>query len=842
MLNVTPEDVSELVSFKRRDMEWRYSPPHKSGTRSKDMASLQAEGVSGLIKRLIQHNVALLADEVGTGKTLQALSVAAIKLMQDPDSRVLVLTPRQAVADQWPLEFSTLVNNHFKGELKSILEDLQVPVLARLHSNSPMAKPDEEWVKDNSSGNEVSLKDARLIVGKFSSFSYLRQFQENEHRSVEDLYHSRLEQIEKALGHFNLIIIDEAHYFRNAGSNRYNVAKTLFCQKDNKITIAAKQCHFLLLSATPIHSSTCDINQIMEVVGKGGLISSREQDTPEKIASQVLDRIAIRRFRRLTDSGHTKHRYRQGVSLPSSFRADPDSELFYAMYQRMLVQLENSGVGKQKSQLKHYLEGVEFDPERFSSRRKLNKKVNEDKKRMRSSEHSAEPKEQSIDYSEGRDTEMLRGLLKAYQVSMGKLPSNPKYTSTVDAIWSRIWPQSKQDYGRAEKVLVFTRRIASTTELTSQLIRKFDEELWSMIRNAAKGTIALRRSVPASREEFEKLTRPLRRKDEVSQVSAYEDSDEVSAELTQQSIILSMFRTQKEGVRSTIASNFRRLFDKRKDQDTPYPHFFEVNYEASIFTLLGNINNSKENEEIAKLLKKAVLHSSIGLVELFCCYIESNRRYGDFFGRVKQKWERNEFRFKHEVQAMVSQYEIYKEKFLSIKDKKALNSENAWNMFNQNAPAYAYSGLTKNESILKCFNSSFFPKVLVATSVLQEGVNLQLNCKTVLHYGHAWTPGDDEQRIGRVDRIYGQIARELEEDETAKLPIIYPYLEKTHDESALKFFLKRKNEIADALDQLKVSTDSSPGDIEEDAVVHLTVDDLLPMPAVDESVKDPYSA
>lgn len=58
-----------------------------------------------------------------------------------------------------------------------------------------------------------------------------------------------------------------------------------------------------------------------------------------------------------------------------------------------------------------------------------------------------------------------------------------------------------------------------------------------------------------------------------------------------------------------------------------------------------------------------------------------------------------------------------------------------WNMFNNAQPAYPYTSGTKNERVLYAFNSPFFPDMIVATSVLQEGVNLQYYCRNVHHYG-----------------------------------------------------------------------------------------------------------
>jgi hypothetical protein len=50
------------------------------------------------------------------------------------------------------------------------------------------------------------------------------------------------------------------------------------------------------------------------------------------------------------------------------------------------------------------------------------------------------------------------------------------------------------------------------------------------------------------------------------------------------------------------------------------------------------------------------------------------------------------------------------------------------------------------------FNSPFAPFVLIASSVGQEGIDLQQYCRHVVHYDLEWNPAKLEQREGRVDR------------------------------------------------------------------------------------------
>jgi len=91
-------------------------------------------------------------------------------------------------------------------------------------------------------------------------------------------------------------------------------------------------------------------------------------------------------------------------------------------------------------------------------------------------------------------------------------------------------------------------------------------------------------------------------------------------------------------------------------------------------------------------------------------------------------------------------------------------------------------GSDVNERALVQFKTPAYPRVLVCTDVLKEGANLHTFCDRVMHYGVAWTAGDLEQRIGRVDRFRSLIERRLRRNgdgERPKLDIAYPYLDQT---------------------------------------------------------------
>ena len=89
--------------------------------------------------------------------------------------------------------------------------------------------------------------------------------------------------------------------------------------------------------------------------------------------------------------------------------------------------------------------------------------------------------------------------------------------------------------------------------------------------------------------------------------------------------------------------------------------------------------------------------------------------------------------------------------------------------------------------LLLTFNTPLFPEILIASSVLAEGVDLHLNCRFVIHHDLCWNPSTLEQRTGRVDRIGSKAER-------VKQPIhVYmPYVAETQDEKMFRVVRDRE--------------------------------------------------
>ncbi len=89
--------------------------------------------------------------------------------------------------------------------------------------------------------------------------------------------------------------------------------------------------------------------------------------------------------------------------------------------------------------------------------------------------------------------------------------------------------------------------------------------------------------------------------------------------------------------------------------------------------------------------------------------------------------------------------------------------------------------------LMLTFNTPFFPEVLIASSVMAEGVDLHQECRHIVHHDLDWNPSTLEQRTGRVDRI-GSKASRVDEP----VVVYEPYLAGTHDEKMYRVVKDRE--------------------------------------------------
>lgn len=95
--------------------------------------------------------------------------------------------------------------------------------------------------------------------------------------------------------------------------------------------------------------------------------------------------------------------------------------------------------------------------------------------------------------------------------------------------------------------------------------------------------------------------------------------------------------------------------------------------------------------------------------------------------------------------------------------------------------------LETRQRLMLTFNTPFYPEILIASSVMAEGVDLHMNCRFIVHHDLSWNPSSLEQRTGRVDRIGAKV-----EKCGQPIHVYYPYVAATQDEKMFRVVMDRE--------------------------------------------------
>jgi hypothetical protein len=882
-----PEQVSRWINFEQGNPAWQYqadAPP--------SMASRQAEGVAYLWNRLSSARVALLADEVGTGKTFQALGVAALLWRMSPSAKVLVMAPNRDICRHWELELASFVRHHYRandGRVKQ--DDRPVPPVGAhyglealteaIESRSQQAQPAQFYVTSIHSLSGLVDGDEKDDKGKAA-------------RRAADGFHRR---IKSAIGPegFDLVVVDEAHYFRNprGGSQRVAAASAFFGGPESRIGQRA-----LLLTATPSHTQLRDVAN------------------PE----ELMHSHALRRFRIMAGTAYTKHQYRAESAMPCNFTDQPNAEVFFALYQRRLVH-ELGNTEEKRRLLYGFLEGFESagaDDILGVEPKAMDQPPAED--------HHPD------DFHKAGDTELLRSMSREFRKIFSSAPEHPKYGRLVEECLPRdlFGPSGEALY--EQKHLVFVRRIPSVRELTKRINERYDRLLARHICDAwgvDDRVFSNWEGQHWSRDGLAAIVGGDLQRDETEEEATKtegHDADEATPADTANaylgSRIADLFVTKKAhgevaAAPATHASLFslslRRstslramLLEPAADYlDAGYEWFYEYpqsgkqradyvkaaqserlsrharfegkfehlspkgatrqRYEdgplqtvwSLVFPHLDPARQitlkrwASERPDIAEnfshYLKAGLLFASPVIVELYAWQVRFDHRPGGDHAGVEERY-RAFLTYARERIAdslLLRYFAAALASFEQLCDKivghAAGDWETGWRTLTKlSSPAWYASGESSHrQHLIFGFNSPFYPNTLVATSVFQEGVNLHLNCRKVHHYGIAWTPGDNEQRVGRVDRLFGKVNELLigAAPGSVTLDIQYPYLAGSFDEDQVGSFIERKHAVEEKMDRC------TQGSFDKE--IHLTRSswrDFLRQPVAKLRLEDPYPA
>lgn len=826
----TPKQVADSVTFDRDAVDWMYEEGDKS------MPARQAEGVAGLWNKLSSYGAALLADEVGTGKTLQALGVMALLWQRQPDARVLVMAPNRDICRHWEREYRKFIKTHYKKS----------DGIVRGWDGEPLHPP-QLFGRLEDLAAAVRDEKQRFFITTIHALSGLVRDESGEGfdkllgaARVATSLHNKIKDVLGTQG-FDLIVVDEAHYFRNSDgdSQRAKAARSFFGSSADRLASRA-----LLMTATPSHKSMEDIRAIL------GYFIDTENSGPD----ELLAKYALRRLRRMQGphSSHDKYSYRSEQAVASDF-SHPTAEMFFALYQKLLVQKESA---EGRRFLYGYLEGFES----FDAEAREEAQSNED--------DSAKP-----DFQGAPDTDLLKWLARLH-ASQGGLPPHPKYDSLVTSCVPVDVFDAAIDV-HEHKHLVFVRRIPSVREIARRVNSAYDKQMREKIVRAlapdSAGEMLRRwRAGKWSRQAFNRLfPRSTHSDDAIPMEDSLDPQSDKHLDNGSdvQSLVADLFVVKKEGVRSTDCSNFSLRLRKaeslfslllepaRDYREGSYAYYYRKRsgdrlrdeygmaaleareagerpssavlsadkqyFEAPLQTLWGLmyrllttsqlrqfealLTDRSRAESFGHYLKNGFLFASPVIVELYCWYVEFERLGTSGVAQQRYKAFLDFTDSRLPTSLALAYFRSAIETFETMRENWEDHDKNRWHVLaGLSSPAFYASGAVNDrQRLILGFNSPFFPNVLTATSVLQEGVNLHLQCRKVHHYGIAWTPGDNEQRVGRVDRLFGKVNSLLKRDGKVELAIHYPYLARSFDEEQLASFLREKHLIERRMDACK---------------------------------------
>ncbi|XKF16776.1 DEAD/DEAH box helicase family protein [Halomonas sp. BLK-85] len=890
---VIPELVTEWINFNRNDADWRYD-----GSDRQSMPAKQTEGVAYLWNVLSDRGVALLADEVGMGKTFQALGVAALLWKMKPNARVLVMAPNRDLCLHWRRELNTLVRYHFRGvdhTVKNSVDGELVPSIEVCKSLGELNTAVNHGV------SHLYLMTIHSLSGLLRGSDEVQKPAEAAGEKAGQIHDSLKSETALGAGGFDLIIVDEAHYLRNVngGSQRVAAARAFF-GKENKLAQKA-----LLLTATPSHTRLSDVANIFSYFLPVDNNWSSEADR----ASYYLRRYALRRMRLMDGNGklYSKRHYRHEKPMPATFEGQPEAEGFFALYQKGLV-AELNKKNENKSLMYGYLEGFE------SVGRQAALAVTDDDEE--SNESISETSQG--DYSKAADTNLLMGLTHSYYQAFGHTPEHPKYGKLIE----ECTPSELELKTLAPsdlKHLIFVRRIPSVRELTQRLNERYDQLLWGMLSEAWGKNARPTMPKGLAREEFEKFVSSIGASGEPDDVEDLEPNDEDADDPEEDylaSRVAQLFVVKRGGGGQTDCANVRLRFTKPESLFSlflepssdylqgGYRHFYSdserkgkranyglaAKYErisgwqlasdlrevagdndapsmpyqkelfsvwpllvkelpAELYKKLSEWTHSGRPiaENFANYVKAGFLHASPVIVELYGWFVEFRRevpRTSDVQASYRAFYEfvRPKIRASLMLRYFVSALETFESLCNKIIDHRLEDWRQEWSSLKRlTSPAWHACGdnSSARQRLILGFNSPFYPNVLVSTSVFQEGVNLHLNCHQVHHYGIAGSPGDNEQRVGRIDRLFGCVNRRLGSG-NGELSVHYPFLESSVDEDQVASFVERKHRVEERMDaclQAKFDAEYRPTST-RDWEIFLR----KPSSLSDKEVADPYPA
>ncbi|MFM0703575.1 DEAD/DEAH box helicase family protein [Paraburkholderia sediminicola] len=468
-----------------------------------EIGAAQLKTAVALLRILLGHGTAYLADEVGMGKTYVALALVALLRQKKSDLRVLYLTPSRNVREKWARRECTAFNRLLDEQDRT----------RETAFNPREYDTISQWVGDCA---KTGPCDAFL---SFSAFSFVLDdaregwgnalkglLGDSEWQGVSDkrLVKERVAQkVFDSLANnpYDLLIFDEAHLLRTKDSDRAAFIRHALRGGDWDRPVFRAS---LLLSATPFDRDLGQLDRQLEVAEPAGavvrkLIADLQFDRNDggkldwNFIQNGLKTFIVRRSHKLIcgdQKARSRNQYRvehrseasihlrgaaQGVT-PDQRRSQLLQRLYTAVVQKKLVESSETAT---------------FPLAMFSSWESYTIRRSTVASAAAKGGKSEQPDTLDVNgdakrsvAEAGKDTDLLLGLSDSYCKRFHPdRPPHPKLESEAVRL-------AQDAFGRGDKQLIFVRRVRSINDLKARLDRGYDAWLAAYLNNATNIPVA----------------------------------------------------------------------------------------------------------------------------------------------------------------------------------------------------------------------------------------------------------------------------------------------------------------------------------------------------------------
>ena len=885
--SIRPEDVGELL-----DLTVAGDPATTS------MADLQLRGIAALYNTLCLQPLAYLADEVGMGKTYQALGLAAVLWNEKPDARILFISPRENLQVKWFDDYKRFFASNYRraqglgdDRAASVLfgEPIHRPVLCNnLRSWTPLLgtpEPVAAFLRHTSFSRPVYTtsrdyadlgalwEDVRDRLHSWSLFEVhkpKRLTAENASAALNRAFSRALNAKLTAEAHpdqpyFDLVVVDEAQCLRRPDNQTNSVLHRALEGQAGK---------WLFMSATPAHGGPSDVHTVLNhYPGAGELI-------PEDAASDLrglqrhLQRFMVRRSRTYkTGSSEVrvkKDQYRRHERDAWSVR-DEDmttlQTLAMGLVQKGLVDVLQGRSNRFRVGFLSSFESLQSSLQRTAGPGRAADEEEPGDWHHGQSDGATEP--------QAPDTAFIEDIASDFETRFEQPLPHPKIESVVDRIAPLAFGSDEAAGG--EKFLVFTRRVSTVETLRRRLTARYIQAIeararrcWGRKIDWDGGGVALE-AVDESNdpEAFDEDAQgdPFRAamsnkgwlfryrqtfRDSGRNVLFFEDgwllrlcqaggvdpaaaAQRLSETLWAESWTHASRSAGAKRQQQHRAARLRYLavqailrepevFGLDEQRAAPWRDAYEVALhhhleranpasephvdlglfdEASLWVRWDarmaplslpaadpNVVTGEPGREallqrhVVRTLLAQVFRLTDTIVDLFFAdELARERKSG--FADAFLDWATSDDPaaklLRADARDWLTHLRLIVDSSLDGAGRpwRELARKESWDqLYKLSAVLGVTGGSGAHRTATRQFRTPSLPRVIVCTDTLKEGVDLHLFCDRVLHYGVAWTSGDLEQRVGRVDRFFSQIERRLSAAATNEvtLEVGYPHV------------------------------------------------------------------